>query len=88
MTPRWRENPEQIRQLVARCHTADKSVRDDSLGGVQAALATLPDMLARAGVSALREDAEGCLHEARTLLAYLALALVITPVWKRTLRVW
>jgi phosphohistidine swiveling domain-containing protein len=70
MTPRWRENPEQVQQLVARCSTADKAVRDDSLGGFHAALATLPDVLARAGASALREDIESCLHEARTLLVY------------------
>jgi rifampicin phosphotransferase len=70
MTPRWRENPEQMRQWIAPWNTAGKTVGDNNSGGFRAALATLSEELAHAGASALREDIESCLHEVRTLLAY------------------
>jgi hypothetical protein len=69
--PRWREAPRQVEGMVARLRARGVGVeRQDAAEKRSAAVAELPDALARRGGSSFREEVEEDLRLAQTLLPY------------------
>src|SRR5207249_7844171 len=73
-TPRWREDPTYLHQIVARLKAnpgrAPADIHRQNTERRQEAEQDLPRLLEKAGGSSLREVIEATLREARALLPY------------------